>query len=214
MSGKITKKMGQKITDVTKPKKTEAAQPLVVQSRPIMARNIAVSTPVDDDPRSEPAAAAPTLTAPRRTVIQPLEASAAEAPSEPAAPTQKQEATPEATASTPQPSAPQPSAPEQAEAEPSDRSGVKPTPETKKAVEEAARAAKREQELEALIDSKQFNVPINAVARKKSIKISAWLTFLLFLLGIALIDLMLDSGAIWLVQKIPHTNFFQTLINL
>lgn len=90
---------------------------------------------------------------------------------------------------------------------------AQPTQETQKAVEEAALATKRERELEALIDSRQFNVPINAVARKRSIKVSAVLTVLVFLLALVLIDLMLDTGIILLVQKIPHTHFFTSISN-
>lgn len=84
----------------------------------------------------------------------------------------------------------------------------KPNPETQKAIEEAAAAEKREHELEAYIDSHQFFVPINAVARKRSIKHSFLMTIVVFLLGVVLIDLMLDSGLILLAEKIPHTHFF------
>jgi len=84
----------------------------------------------------------------------------------------------------------------------------KPSPETQKAVEEAAKAAEREQEIEDYIDKRQFFVPINSVARKRSVKVSAGLTVLVLLLAVVLIDLMLDSGVILLVQKIPHTHFF------
>jgi hypothetical protein len=86
----------------------------------------------------------------------------------------------------------------------------KPNPETQKALEAAAAAEKREKELEEFIDSHQFFVPINAVARKRSVKHSALLTFLVLLLALVLVDLMLDSGLIFLVQRIPHTHFFTT----
>lgn len=118
--------------------------------------------------------------------------------------------------------APEPTAPakEEAPAEDEDKAadaeddskaddkGEKPSPETEKALKEAAAAEKRVQELESLIDSKQFYVPINAVAHKKSIKNSSLMTVAVFLLAIVLIDLMLDTGMILLVQKIPHTHFF------
>ncbi len=51
-------------------------------------------------------------------------------------------------------------------------------------------------------------MPIDAIARKRSIKVSMVLTILVLALAIVLIDLMLDSGTILLVQKIPHTHFF------
>lgn len=91
-----------------------------------------------------------------------------------------------------------------------DNKDEKPNPETEKAIAEAAAAAKREKELEILIDSKEFNVPINAVARKQEVKHSALMTVAILLLGLILIDLMLDSGVIFLAEKIPHTHFFTT----
>jgi len=84
----------------------------------------------------------------------------------------------------------------------------RPSAETQQALREAEAAAKREQELQSYIDSRQFFVPINAVARKRSIMVSAGLTLLVLLLALVLIDLMLDSGVILLLQKIPHTHFF------
>ncbi len=100
------------------------------------------------------------------------------------------------------------------EADPEDdepaNKGEKPNPETEKAIAEAAAAAKREREVEDLIDSKHFYVPINAVARKREVKHSAFMTVIVLLLAIVLIDLMLDSGLIFLAEKIPHTHFFTT----
>lgn len=81
-------------------------------------------------------------------------------------------------------------------------------PATRKALEDAAAAAEQAEKLQSYIDSRQFFVPINAVAQKRSIKISLVMTIVVFLLSVVLVDLMLDSGAILLVQKIPHTHFF------
>ena len=90
-----------------------------------------------------------------------------------------------------------------------------PTParasaETRKALEEAE---KHEREIQEHIENRDFFVPINSVARKKSIKISFGLTFVVLLLAVVLIDLMLDSGFILLIQKIPHTHFFEVVYN-
>lgn len=84
----------------------------------------------------------------------------------------------------------------------------KPNPETEKAAKEAAEAAERERKLQDYTDSRQFFVPINAVAQGRSIKVSIGLTILLLLLAIILIDLMLDTGIVLLLQKVPHTHFF------
>jgi hypothetical protein len=80
----------------------------------------------------------------------------------------------------------------------------------RKSLEEAA---ERERKLQEYVDSRQYFIPINAVAHKRSIKISLGMTLMLFLLALVLIDLMLDSGMILLIQKIPHTHFFNILNN-
>ncbi len=91
---------------------------------------------------------------------------------------------------------------------PDDGEETKESAETRKAVEEAAKVAKREKELEELIDARKFYVPIKTGEHKRSIKVSFGLTFLILLLAVLLIDLMLDSDTILLLQKIPHTHFF------
>jgi hypothetical protein len=80
----------------------------------------------------------------------------------------------------------------------------KANPHVRKALEEA----KRQQEIQEYIDNKEFFVPINAIARKRSLRVSIGLTFLELLLGLVLLNLMLDAGLIQLLEKIPHTNFF------
>lgn len=69
---------------------------------------------------------------------------------------------------------------------------------------------RRKKQLKQYIDTKEFFVPINAAARKRSIEVSLWLTFIYIILSVVLVDLMLDSGMIELLQKVPHTNFFST----
>lgn len=225
MSGS-TSKVKPKMADVTKPKKvTNDDDQLVIQSRPMIGKVSSGSSPVLEEQKPDDAAAAPSApTLPsqsKRTLIVPISddtdkpaaAAAAKADATAEAP-KKADAASKKPADTPEPAADD----EKAEAEPEpettetgDKSAgkdEKPNPETEKALAEAAAAEKRQHELEALIDSKQFYVPINAVAQKKSIKVSSIMTFLVFLLAIVLVDLMLDSGTILLVQKIPHTHFF------
>ena len=74
--------------------------------------------------------------------------------------------------------------------------------------EAAARAVQRERQLQEYISSKEYFIPIDAKARRRSLRVSSGLTFLILLLGVVLIDLMLDTGMIFLIQKIPHTHFF------
>lgn len=83
-------------------------------------------------------------------------------------------------------------------------SSDKAAPHVRKALDDA----KRQNELQGYIDNRDFYVPINAVARKRSLKVSLVLTLLELALGILLLNLMLDAGLIQLLEKIPHTNFF------
>jgi hypothetical protein len=97
---------------------------------------------------------------------------------------------------------------DEADGDEPDKSSSSPSADTKKAVEKAEKELSRQRELQGYIESKQFFVPVGTVARKRSIKISFGLTVMFFLLSLILIDLMLDSGVILLVQRIPHTHFF------
>jgi len=63
-------------------------------------------------------------------------------------------------------------------------------------------------EIKAVIESKQYFLPIDAVARRRSTKVSLLLTLLVIALATVLINLMLDSGLVVLPIDIPHTNLF------
>lgn len=86
--------------------------------------------------------------------------------------------------------------------------------DSKKPDAEAAEAAaqtqenKRQEQVDGYIDTREFFVPINAAARKRSIEVSLWLTLVYIILSVILVDLMLDTGMIDLLHKVPHTNFF------
>lgn len=66
----------------------------------------------------------------------------------------------------------------------------------------------RQNELERLIASGKYFVPINAVQRKRARIIAIVLSVIALLLAIALFDLALDSNALS-VPGVPHTNFFR-----
>jgi hypothetical protein len=103
------------------------------------------------------------------------------------------------------PETPEPLIEQSTDEETGDKGVAEPDIEAEKAAE-AER--KRHQELQKYIDRRDYYVPINAVERRRSIKVSVLLTFVVLLLSIALIDLMLDSGFIELINRLPHTHFF------
>jgi hypothetical protein len=79
---------------------------------------------------------------------------------------------------------------------------------TATAEEAAALEAKtaREQQLEQLVASGKYFVPINAVQRKRSRTYALLLCLLALVLAAALLDAALDAGLITLPVNLPHTN--------
>ena len=77
--------------------------------------------------------------------------------------------------------------------------------------EEAAEAeakAKREQEVEDIIASEKYTVPIDAVQRKRSRMATICLFVVAIVLAVALLDTIADVGIIKVPASIPHTHFF------
>lgn len=225
------------IRDVIPPKEVAGAPGphVLINSRPMMSQNAAADGSADEQAVPESEAAAPQAAPVKRPVIAPLhpaevaaarkareQAEAGARPTEASAPQDETEDAPSAAAdptsasSEDVPATETPADASEVTTEDeaispesgSQASAKQPSAETRKAVEAAARAAKRQEELDQYINSKQFFVPINAAAQKRSIQISVLLTIVVLILAFILIDLMLDSGLILLVQKIPHTHFF------
>ena len=80
----------------------------------------------------------------------------------------------------------------------------------KKDIELSKEDINKELKIQEDIRNRKFYIPVDSSSQKKSIKASAGLTVLVIFLGLILIDLMLDSGVILFVQKLPHTHFFST----
>jgi len=75
-------------------------------------------------------------------------------------------------------------------------------------IAEAEAKAKRNQELEAMIASEKYVVPINAVQRKRSHMATLCLFIIAILLTVALIDVIADVGIVKLPSSIPRTHLF------
>lgn len=85
---------------------------------------------------------------------------------------------------------------------------TQPEPDAAAAAEAAAEKA-RQLELQKLIDSRQFYVPIDAVGKRKAEHRSLWMILVIIVLSVILLDLMLDANIIVLIEKLPHTHFFE-----
>jgi len=86
-----------------------------------------------------------------------------------------------------------------------------PDPEAAATAEEVAVAEaklKRDTELETIIESGKYAVPINAVQRKRSHMATLLLCVLAVVLLAALLDVVADVGIIKPPSSVPHTHFF------
>jgi hypothetical protein len=191
-----------KVLDISRPKKRPTATGAPSAPLIIPKRSVIVPVSGSEEPVSEPSKAKqtaediqPPVSDPVPTEQAPSLPKQAEAPAEPE--TESDETAPseevEEVADSPEP--------EDADTNPKSAKGDH---HVRKALEDA----KREQELQGYIENRDFFVPINAVARKRSLKVSLMLLFVELLLGLLLVNLMLDAGLINLLEKIPHTNFF------
>lgn len=226
-----------KITDIASPGRTTppaTSRPIIVTNHSILQKDpmIAEGARPDDGVNAQPATA-PVIKRTAKT-IAPVSADmqalsqensaqstaaaevSSEQPQQPptadvaAAPVQP---TP---AEKPEPSAPEPPAEPAAEA-----TQQSPTeeavPETERDVEaenslEEAKALEaqsaRDQQLEQLIESGEYFVPINAVRLKRSRIFVAAMCVLAVLLALVLVDALLDANIISIPFSIPHTHFF------
>lgn len=180
--------------------KTKAKSPhekeLVIPTRTIMGRDVAAAD--DTEPKTTPES----LLVPLHKTVEPLKPKATAAAAVSAAPSAAKPAAPAAPAPTPQPQSAPASEPQES------TDAATPKAHQKDDAEATAQAVRRERELQEYINNRKYFVPIDAKRRRRSIKISFGLVLLLLLLSLVLIDLLLDSGAILLLQKIPHTHFF------
>jgi hypothetical protein len=74
-------------------------------------------------------------------------------------------------------------------------------------LEAAKKEVERQTELEKLIESKQYALPINSVQHKKTSRTFLYVLLVLVVLVVAA-DLVLDSGVWKTSVNIPHTHFF------
>ncbi|HSX06657.1 MAG TPA: hypothetical protein VLG92_02980 [Candidatus Saccharimonadia bacterium] len=86
-------------------------------------------------------------------------------------------------------------------------------PEAELTAEEIAAAeakAKRDLELEQVITSGKYHVPINAVQRRRSRMHILLLCVIGAILVVVLVDVVIDAGFVKLPVSLPHTHFFST----
>lgn len=205
-----------KVFDVSKPGKTASqatSRPVIVSNRPIMQDPMVAG----QSPKEEAAA----TDSPSRVkmVIQPLsEDSTKPDAAEPESTSDTETATePAAELKTENDTIDEKPAPESdekpAEPEPAEDSGSDPLPGTELADKQTAALeaqAKHEEELAKLADSHEYFLPINSVEKRRS-RIVTWAGIVLIvLLGLLLLNLLLDAGFIRIDGVRPFTRFFSS----
>jgi hypothetical protein len=185
---KKVKPKSTKITDVTDPGKTTpspTSRPIVLANRPVLAGDPMIVSQAQE-PVPAPTAHTTRALAPVSAEVQALDSEASASAHQVSTMT-----------GTPQPSL----ARDDARAEAEDASA-----EAKEARELAAEEA-RKHELEQLIATGKYAVPINAVQRKRSHIFVAGMCLLAVALAVVLVDVVLDVGLVK-ASFIPHTSFF------
>jgi hypothetical protein len=234
---KKTKKMPPKdpnITDVSRPGKTApsaSARPLLVTNRPVLANDPMI---VDGAKPAEPTAVTAMTHRAGRT-IEPVTPSEQSAEAQPAGEVSKpltdapelpidvkdpEPSTPAASkleppvvSSQPEPAKPNPK-PFDSPAPSVDTITTDDAESTDEDVTVSqAQAAEdlRLQELEKLVDSGTYQVPINALQRKRSRMFVAAMCIVALVLALLLLDALLDANLINLPVNVPHTDFFSDI---
>ena len=204
-----------KIVDIQAPSQVSASasgRPLLVANRPVMARDPMVTASDDVVAQNKPAEPI-TRTA---KIIKPLEPDAASSEPEDQTEMSAPPANPTASATNlAEERETQPSA-ETAPVPVDDKDDGEPEVARDAAAEAAATESKAEEarmardaELERLVASGKYFVPINAVQRKRSRTYVLLLCASALLFGVVLLDVILDMGLVKLPLSLPHTNFFQ-----
>ncbi len=166
--------------------------PIVIQSRAIIKNES--TTPIENQPPQTIVSRVVSRT------IEPISETATPAKAKPVSPQKPAVASPKAPEpiSTPEP----PAAPDD------ETIGQNTIQDDSEQLKNTAAAIKRERKMQEYIKNREYFVPVSPTARQHSIKMSFGLVLLLAILSVGLIDLLLDTGAILLVQRIPHTHFF------
>lgn len=207
-----------KITDVASPGKTApsaSSRPIVVTNRSLIANDPMIAGAAKEETASGEATTAPVINRTAKTIapvsadMQSPEAPVSELALEPMA-TKNSASTETLTAEV----ASQDSKPAASDSEDESQAPVHRDDEADLAAAESqAEAAQnaREQELDQLIESRKYAVPINAVQRKRSRVFVATMCLLALLLALLLVDAVLDVGLFKLPVSVPHTHLFSDI---
>lgn len=201
-----------KVFDVTSPDKAAAdstSRPLIVGNRPLLQDPMMVvpEAPGDNLKTAPPLKPEISRPAPSKVLIQPIiDETSDGAAGEPtdAGSTAKVTRSPSVIDPSPQSAGKPVSAPPAAELEPA---ATGKTPDEEVAAKDEAEL-KHAADLENLVESKQYFLPINAVEHRRSRRSALAGILLVVVLAMALADIALDAGLVSFGHIQPLTHFF------
>lgn len=182
------------IEDVARPGKSapaETSKPVIVTNRPIIKDPMVVEDKTEAP--AEPTTAK--IAGSSRIKLQPLTPETPEPEPEP-------EKTDDG------PAEPEPETETETTESEADEGDKGTSPDLAAAEKEAAEAAKRDTELQKLVDSKRYFLPINSVEKRRSKRFVALGIVLSLLLLAAWVNIALDAGLIEIPGIKPVTHFF------
>lgn len=86
--------------------------------------------------------------------------------------------------------------------------GLPDTAQAGKAAAAEEAAIKQQEELEQLVEKKQYFLPVNSVEKRRSLLTTIFGLMVIIILGLLLLNLMLDAGFIQVNGLKPFTHFF------
>lgn len=102
-----------------------------------------------------------------------------------------------------------PPATNDAPAPPKSGDAAKPAIDTEAAEAEAKKQAERQAELEKIIESQKYALPINTVKKRRATRALLVSVLLLLVIGVAAADLAMDAGVLHVSGVKPVTHFFK-----
>lgn len=201
------KKPGAGVFDIAQPGKGQVTS---ATSRPVMITNRPVMTDpmVNEVPQDEPKTAPPLKPA-KKMVIKPLHDDVKEAEVKESASSVEPE--PVIPDTTPEPVLP---SPQVADVQvKSSAPGAKQATEEKPLIEEQPQdtdklTKERAEQIDKMIESEQYFLPINAVQERRSRQIAIIGVLFIILLALAWYNIALDAGLLPNTYNLPHTSLF------
>lgn len=217
------KEPNKQVMDVSHPGKTApplTSKPVIVTNRTILKDPMVVDTSEEDDKKAEDAPKTPAAKAPVASDIESVEPKEKEVAAKPEHVVQpiaepvvedkpaddKPIEEPKKAEPTPEPAKPTEPAPSNQESDDDSDNGAVITDAQIEA--EAAAEVARDAQVQKLIDSKKYYVPVNAVEKRRTKRVIALGIVLSIVLALAWVDIALDAGLIDLGSVTPVTHFF------